>query len=302
VALRELEVSAADAGSRLDRYVKTTHPALSRRALDVLFEGGQVLHNGRPGKKGDRVGIGDHIAFDPSYAEVTARPAPAGDVRVVLVTDDLVVMDKPAGIPSGAVPGRLDGTAAGQLLSLFPEIANVGYGPHEPGLVHRLDTQTSGLLLAARTPDAFSTLRTLMQAGGVVKRYLAITRGIAPEQGRIELGLQPDPHDERRVRVTTQKGALRTTAFRLLESKGGHSLLEVTLARGYRHQIRAHLASAGLPLAGDVLYGGQTDGLAPRHALHASYIAAESGMLRLRAESELPGDLRAFWSRLVDSD
>jgi 23S rRNA pseudouridine1911/1915/1917 synthase len=302
VALRELEVSAADAGSRLDRYVRTSHPALSRRALDLLFEGRQVLHNGRPGKKGDRVEMGDHVAFDPTYAEVTARPAPAADVQLVLVTADFVVMDKPGGIPSGAVPGRLDGTAAGQLLSLFPEIAEIGYGPHEPGLVHRLDTQTSGLLLAARTPEAFSLLRTLMQSGGIVKRYLAIARGIAPEEGRIELGLEPDPHDERRVRVTTQNGVPRTTTFRRLESKGGHSLLEVTLARGYRHQIRAHLASAGLPLAGDVLYGGQPDGLAPRHALHASYIATESGMLRFRAESELPGDLRAFWSRVGDPD
>jgi len=301
VALRELEVSAADAGSRLDRYVKTSHPALSRRALDLLFAGRQVLHNGRPGKPGDRVEIGDRVAFDPAYAEVTARPAPADDVRLVLVTDELVVMDKPGGIPSGAVPGRLDGTAAGQLLSLFPEIAQVGFGPHEPGLVHRLDTQTSGLLLAARTAEAFSRLRTLMQSGGIVKRYLAIACGIAPEEGRIELGLQPDPHDERRVRVTSPSGALRTTTFRRLHSKGGHSLLEVTLARGYRHQIRAHLASAGLPLAGDVLYGGQPDGLAPRHALHASYIAADSGTLRFRAESELPDDLRAFWSRLGES-
>lgn len=298
MASRELEVSSANAGSRLDRYVKTSHPALSRRALDLLFAGRQVLHNGRPGKPGDRVEIGDRVAFDPAYAEVTARPAPPDDVRLVLVTDDLVVVNKPGGIPSGAVPGRLDGTAAGQLLSLFPEMAQVGYGPHEPGLLHRLDTQTSGLLLAARTPPAFSHLRTLMQSGGIVKRYLAIVCGIAPEEGRIELGLEPDPHDERRVRVTSQTGAVRSTTFRRLQSAGRHSLLEVTLARGYRHQIRAHLASVGLPLAGDVLYGGHSDGLAPRHALHASYIAAESGMLRFRAESELEDDLRTFWSRL----
>jgi len=301
VARREVQVAAAEAGLRLDRFVSQSHPGVSRRALTLLFADGRVLKNGRPAKKGERVEVGDRVAFDPEEAEVVARPSAGEGLRLMLVTNDFVIVDKPAGLPSAAVPGRLEGTVAGQLVSLFPELADVGYGKREPGLVHRLDTQTSGLLLAARSNEAFTLLREQMRAGSILKRYLAMVSGTAPSAGRIDVGLEPDPHDARRVRPTTATGT-RVTAFRLLESKAGHSLLEVTLARGYRHQIRAHLASLGLPLVGDLLYGGPASGLSPRHALHASYIAAESGELRFRVESELPADLAAFWSRLADGD
>lgn len=294
---RNLDVSATEAGTRLDRFLAQKYPTLSRRAIALLLEADLGLVNDRPGRKGDRVAVGDVVSFDPDDAEVVAQPAPADEVRLVLVTEDLVVMDKPAGVPSTAVPGRLTGTAAGQLLTLFPEMAAVGYGPREPGLLHRLDTHTSGLLLAARSATAFTALHEQMRAGAIEKRYLAVAHGTAPREGRVDRALEPDPRNPRRV-VTTDRADARVTSFRRIDSKREHSLLEVTLARGYRHQIRAHLASIGLPLVGDILYGAPESSLSPRHALHASYIAADSGTLRFRAESALPEDLAAFWSRL----
>jgi len=300
VTKRQLEVTSTEAGTRVDRLIAEKHEGISRRALGLLFADGLVLVNGRRARKGDRVHVGDQVTFDPEDASVAARPASAGGVLLALVTSDLIVMNKPAGVPSTAVPGRVDGTAAGQLLTLFPELAGVGYGAREPGLVHRLDTQTSGLLLAARHAEAFSALQQQLRAGAIEKKYLAIAVGIAPAAGRVDSPLEPDPSHPRRVRVATERQAGRSTEFRRLEVAGGHSLLEVTLARGYRHQIRAHLASVGLPLAGDVLYGGPPSGLSPRHALHASSLVCSTGPFPFQVEAGLPEDLRQFWSRLAD--
>jgi len=289
---------------RLDRFLAMAGNAgaeagISRRGLGLLLDAGRVLVNGRWARKGHRLELGDVVLVDFEDARVVADPAPAGSVRLVLVTSDLIIMDKPAGVPSTAAPGRREGTAAGQLLSLFPELAAVGYGPREPGLVHRLDTQTSGLLLAARSAAAFSALSEQLRSGKIEKRYLALVSGSAPPSGRIDTALEPDPRNPKRVVATRTTGSTHVTTFRCVDVRQGHSLLEVSLARGYRHQIRAHLASIDLPLVGDVLYGGPASDLAPRHALHASYMAAESGALRFVAESALPDDLSTFWSRLL---
>lgn len=299
MAKTELSVGAAEAGLRLDRFLLAAHAGLSRRALALCFAAARVTLNGRPARKGDRVHPGDLVTFDPEEAEVVARPS-AGEAELVLVTPEFVVMNKPAGLPSLAAPGRVVDTAAGRLLHRFPELAQVGYGAREPGLVHRLDTQTSGLLLAARTAAAFAALRERMQTGGIAKRYWAIAEGTAPASGHIEQALEPDPGDARRVRVRAEPGP-RATVFRRLEVRAGHSLLEVTLARGYRHQIRAHLASIGHPLVGDVLYGGHAAGLAPRHALHACFMACRDASFRFEVSAELPLDLQTFWDQLSAS-
>jgi 23S rRNA pseudouridine1911/1915/1917 synthase len=279
-----------------------TDGAISRRGLGLLLDAGRVSVNGRWARKGHRLELGDVVLVDLEDARVIADPAPTESVRLVLVTSDLIVMDKPAGVPSTAAPGRREGTAAGQLLSLFPELAKVGYGPREPGLVHRLDTQTSGLLLAARSQDAFTALCEQLHSGHIEKRYLALVYGAAPPSGRIDTELGPDPRNPKRVISTGTTGSTRVTTFRRVDVRRGHSLLEISLARGYRHQIRAHLASIELPLVGDVLYGGPASDLAPRHALHASYMAADRGRLRFVAESALPGDLSDLWSRLAAPD
>jgi len=301
MAQTELFAKREHAGLRVDRLLSAAHPSLSRRALVLLFQAGGVTINGRRASKGDRIAAGDVVAFDPSAAEVVATPAQHDPSRLVLVNDEVVVFDKPAGVPSMAVPGRLADTAAGQLVALFPELEHVGYGPREPGLVHRLDTYTSGLLLAARTPAAFDLLRAAMRAGRIEKRYLAVTHGTAPAEGRVDATLEPDPRNPRRVRALDRPGP-RVTLFRRLEVRGGESLLEVTLARGYRHQIRAHLAAIGLPLVGDVLYGGPGAGLAPRHALHASFLECRDEAVRFRAEAPLPEDLASYWARAAAND
>lgn len=296
MAKREFRVGPTQVGMRLDRFLLAAQTGASRRALALSIDEERVTINGRPARKGDRVELGDHIQFDPEAMLVVAQPSPA-PAELVLVTSELVIMNKAPGVPPCATPGRVSGTAAGQLLHLFPELAEVGYGPREPGLVHRLDTQTSGLLLAARSTASFDRLRASMQAGAIEKRYLAIAHGTTAIDGRIDRSLEPDPSDARRVRTRDASGP-RVTAFRRLDVRGDFSLLEVTLVRGYRHQIRAHLASVGAPLAGDVLYGGQGVGLAPRHALHASFMACTQGPIQFEARADLPEDLVTFWANL----
>jgi 23S rRNA pseudouridine1911/1915/1917 synthase len=186
------------------------------------------------------------------------------------------------------------------MVARYPEMAAVGYRPREPGLVHRLDTQTSGLLLAARSAAAFTALKAALASGALHKRYLALCQdhGLSA-QGSIERPIGPDPRRPERVLVhdvLPSDGYARSalTHFRVLERRGGLLLLELEAAHAVRHQIRAHLASAGHPILGDVIYGsGHYPGLGERHALHASYIAwAGDGTLpSFEVRSELPREL-----------
>jgi 23S rRNA pseudouridine1911/1915/1917 synthase len=300
-------VGADEAGQRLDRTLAGRLPALGRRAAAALCAAGAVKVGGRPAHKARPLVQGEHVRVEPdalSTALGEARPAPELPLVVLLERADLLVVDKPAGIPSGALRGRVGGTLAGALLARYPELARVGADAREPGLVHRLDTETSGVVLAARTRASFSYLSDALRRGALEKRYLAIAPAVLPEEGAVRAALEPDPSDARRVRLSAlgtldssgAPKAERTTYYRVLEVRRGWALVELRCARAYRHQLRAHLASLGAPLAGDATYGTALPGLSPRHALHASRIAgtAPDGT-PFRAESPLPPDLAAFW-------
>jgi 23S rRNA pseudouridine1911/1915/1917 synthase len=172
-------------------------------------------------------------------------------------------------------------------------------------LIHRLDTFTSGLIVAARTDTAFRALKRCLTSGELSKRYQAVVeaRGL-PDRGQIEGALRPRPGRRRRVEVlppSDARGRPAATRFSVVTTRSRWALLEVTVGAAYRHQIRAHLASIGHPIAGDGLYGGPTAaGLAPeRHALHAAYVAcAAEGIERFAVETALPEDMR----RLLDGD
>lgn len=232
---------------------------------------------------------------------LSGRAEPAGEIplRVILERDDIVVVEKPAGVPTTALPGREKGTLAGALVARYPEMAHVG-SAREPGVAHRLDVFTSGLLVAARKQAVLDRLRDALSNKLVDKRYLAVVTGpFTRDSGQIEGWLGPDPRDRRRVHSSSPEkpGAHHCrTEFKLLRTSNAgpeiRCLIEVRVHAAYRHQIRAHLAALGHPLLGDTLYGGQDAGLWPRHALHASYIAAEAtGVPRFEVVSCLPPDL-----------
>jgi 23S rRNA pseudouridine1911/1915/1917 synthase len=272
--------------------------------MDWIAEG-RVRVDGLRAPKGSTVGPGALVRVDlpPPDAPV---PQPELPLRVVHADVHLVLADKPAGMPSHPLEPGERGTAANALVGRFPELAGVGPSRREGGLVHRLDTETSGLLLAARTDAAHALLRAQFTARSVEKGYLALAQGELHAGGEIDLPLAHDPADPRKVRAASdptwagQHGARPAlTRFTPVERRGGFTLLEVEIATGVLHQIRAHLAFIGHPLAGDTLYGGPVLPGLGRHFLHAAHLAfqhPDGG--RPRFDCPLPADLQAVLAHL----
>jgi 23S rRNA pseudouridine1911/1915/1917 synthase len=295
--LDEREVPPDAAPDRLDRAVAKLFGVSRGRAMEWIAEG-RVRIGGRRAPKGAPVRPGARISVALPPPD---RPVPEPDLPIRIVHADacLVVADKPAGMPSHPLKPGEKGTAANALVGRFPELAAVGPSPREGGLVHRLDTDTSGLLLSARTDAAHAMLRAQFSARTVEKGYLALVAGEIHAGGEIALPLLHDPRDPRRMQAASdpdyaaEHGARAAiTRFLPLERKGGFTLLEVEIPTGVMHQIRAHLAFIGHPLAGDALYGGpEVPGLS-RHFLHAARLAfAHPDGSRVRYQSPLPADL-----------
>jgi 23S rRNA pseudouridine1911/1915/1917 synthase len=286
----------ADLPGRLDAFVAAACPALSRRLVRRLIDAGLVRVNERTAARGARLAPGDRVTLPP----VELDPEPDLPVTVVHVDERLVVLDKPGGMPGHALDPRQRGTVAAFLAGRFPETAAVG-DPLSSGLAHRLDTGTSGLVIAARTPGAFARLRAAFRAGEVTKRYLAIVHGAPPPRTTVDTALAHDPGDRRRmVRATRgQRAWPARTEIVTLRAAGERALVEATLRSGVTHQVRVHLALLGCPVVGDVLYGGPRGDLAPaRHALHASALLPAGRVGELQAwESALPEDLAAIAPR-----
>lgn len=299
---RRFVAAPEDAGSRLDRLVALRANVGRRRARE-LCQGGLVVVDGRRGRAADPVAAGASIELELPNEEAEPNPSLPLDVR--LERSSVVVAYKPPGQPSAPLgPGERD-TLANALVARYPEMAHVGMRPREPGLLHRLDTQTSGLVVACRTKEAFVHLGAALRQGKLEKRYLAIANGSSlPDQGSLDEALGPDPRKRGRVRVADREtsGYARQslTRYRVLDRRGPLVLVELQMSRGFRHQIRAHLAGAGAPLVGDTLYGGRPWPEHPeRHALHASYVAwaGDATLDGFEVEAELPNDMRELFGR-----
>lgn len=293
-------IAPDEAGLRLDQIVVRHVSSLGRRGVAELFRRGAVRSDGRISKKGDRVEPGRTITVVRGDA-TPIRPEPEAPLDVRLERSDVVVVRKPAGQPTAPIKLGETGTLAGALLGHYPELLGVGHQSREPGLLHRLDTQTSGLLVAARSAPVFEHLWRALSEGRMNKSYLAIveSRDLA-ESGVVEAALEPDPSDPRRVRVATPRearGRPSITTWRRVLSKERFALVEATASHAYRHQVRVHLASIGHPIAGDPLYGGPSvPELGARHALHASRVAwdGDDDVPAFNVEDPLPDDLAAW--------
>lgn len=293
---RSFDVSADEAGSRLDRFLVLRCPELGRRAAADFIERGLVRVGGRRAVKSQRLAAGDAVTLPLDFAEApAAQPELLLDVR--LERADLVVVEKPAGQPSAPLVASELGSLAGALLARYPEMKGVGYRAREPGLIHRLDTRTSGLVIAARSSAAFEVLRAALESHRIDKRYLAIVEALRlPDELVIELPLMPGKSG--RVVVAPEGGAPCVSQLRTLERRGRFALVEVSASRAFRHQVRVHLAASGWPIAGDLDYGGALrPELSGRHALHASHVAwaGDERVPAFAVDSPLPDDLAAFF-------
>ncbi len=209
-------------------------------------------------------------------------------------------------MPTHGFSARDGATLANFLLARLPQLASVGKSRWEPGLVHRLDRETSGLLVIAKTQPVFENLRSQFRRRRVKKIYWALVWGIAPAEGAIELRLSHDPHDKRRMRPLTllPRGKKRSwkavTRYRRIGQSRGLSLLEIDMETGVTHQIRVHLAAIGHPIVGDVLYGDKAEDFGlRRHFLHArSLTLLLPGCGSFAVEAELSGELAELLKRL----
>jgi len=296
---RRLCVPAGE-GGRLDRVLAGLDPELSRSAAGRLARSGLVAVNGRPGRPSDAVGPGDVLEYEPPPAEVLDPVPESVPLSIVYDDPDLVVIDKPAGMVVHPAAGHHAGTLVHALLGLGGRWSTIG-GAARPGIVHRLDRGTSGLMLAARTDRAHRALAAQLADRTLSRTYLAIVRGeLAAGERVLEGPIGRHPRDRLRMAIV-EGGRAARTRVRPIERRGGHTLVQCDLDTGRTHQIRVHLAAVGHPVAGDDLYGRRRPGDPERPMLHAHrlrFLHPATGE-QMSFESPPPADFAAFWERLA---
>jgi len=277
---------------RLDKYLAKEYPELSRSRLQKLIEQGCVLVNGCRAKASRKLDIGDkvHVSLPPPQsASLSAEPIP---VNIVYEDDDVIVVDKPAGLAVHPAPGHTSQTLVNALLAHCPDLASFG-DAMRPGVVHRLDKDTSGLMIVAKNSYAQQHLINQFKARLIAKGYLVLVRGkLTPARGVIEAPVGRDPSNRKRMGVVTG-GKQASTSYRVKEYIGNCTLLEVATETGRTHQIRVHLSAIGYPVIGDPVYGAKSAYLKRQfvHAYRLGFRLPASGEYR-EFTCQLPSDLK----------
>jgi 23S rRNA pseudouridine1911/1915/1917 synthase len=300
------EIPASLGGERVDRVVAML-TGLPRAAVADLVTAGAVRLGGSVvTTRSRKVAAGEvlQVAVGAAAPEVPAAEADV-DFAVAHADDQVVVVDKPAGLVVHPGAGNSHGTLVAGLLARYPDLAGVG-DPRRPGVVHRLDKGTSGLLVVARTGAAYHSLVAQLAAHTVERRYVALAWGrVEADAGMVDAPLGRGERDPTRM-VVSRRGRQARTRYQVLErlGEGGGrppaTVLECSLETGRTHQIRAHLAAIGHPVVGDARYGGRTPGAAaPRPFLHARSLAFDHPGTgeRVRFTSPLPADLTGVLAR-----
>jgi 23S rRNA pseudouridine1911/1915/1917 synthase len=283
-------VPDAAAGERLDRYLASLPEIASRSVAERVLEGG-VLVDGHARAKSHRLRGGEEVEFEaPDTAAAPLAPEEM-DLRIAYEDEHLVVVDKPAGLVVHPAPGHATGTLVHGLLA--HDVA--GGAEDRPGIVHRLDRDTSGLMVVARSEEAHARLQSLVRKRELERHYLALVVGRPRSRsGRIEAPIGRDRREPMRHSLDTDTPREAFTHFELVELYPRHALLDVKLETGRTHQIRVHLSAIDLPVAGDPLYGRPRELGLERQFLHAARLAFAHPFTgeRLDVESPLPEDLQ----------
>jgi 23S rRNA pseudouridine1911/1915/1917 synthase len=305
---RTVILEADGSGERLDVFVTRRCPGLSRSNVQRLIREGGVTVGDPPlsGRAGQRLECGDRVAVRiPREEPVALRPEPL-PLTIVYEDDDLLVVDKPAGMTVHPAAGVRRGTLAAALLAYRPELAGVG-GPERPGIVHRLDRDTSGLLVVAKNEGARTALARQWKTREVEKGYVALVHGrLDPPEGVIDAPIGRDTRHRQRMAIVEGGRAARTTyRVRQVLAPGPqgadrYSLVDIRPLTGRTHQIRVHFAALGHPVVGDRVYG-RASAILKRQFLHACRLSFHHPVdgRPLEFESPLPEDLRQALTRLA---
>jgi len=278
-------------GVRLDKYVGEQYPELSRSHAQKLIAGGYVTVNGRVAKAALKLGVGDRVEIVLPPPAATPLSPEAMPLHIIYEDDDLLAVDKPAGLTVHPAPGHPDHTLINAVLSHFPHLADIG-DSLRPGVVHRLDKDTSGVMLVAKNRVAQANLAEQFKSHSVVKAYLVLVKGrLTPQNGIIEADIGRDPRNRQRMAVVT-RGREARTEYQVVRYIDGYTLLEVRPETGRTHQIRVHLAAIGFPVVGDATYGVKSAHLSRQflHACRLGFKLPSSGEY-VEFTSELPPDL-----------
>jgi len=297
-----INLKVSQAGERLDRFITEQITEHSRSEIQRWIREGNVRVNQRPAKPSQRLNLGDRIQIivpTPKPSTIIPESIP---LDILYEDEDLISVDKPAGLVVHPAPGHESGTLVNAILHHCPDIEGVG-GVKRPGIVHRLDKDTSGIILVAKNDRAHRYLQTQFKIRTIEKTYLALLIGqLEPRQGRINAPIGRDPrHRKRMAIVPAERGREAITAFEVEAYYRTTTLVSVHPLTGRTHQIRVHCASLGHPVVGDVIYGPRRDNYKlGRHFLHAHQLRfhrpSDDEVLTLR--SPLPPDLQTFLDRL----
>jgi 23S rRNA pseudouridine1911/1915/1917 synthase len=303
VPKREFSIEFKGEGGavRLDVFLADKVPGLTRSQLKRLIDDGNVRVRGETRRAGYKLRTGDVIEIAYEVREEKGLVPQDLPLKILYRDEDVIVLDKPSGLVVHPGAGHAEGTLANALVYHFPEIATVG-PPDRPGIVHRLDQGTSGVMVVARSARAYDSLTRQFRRHEVWKTYLGLAYGrIAAPEGRINWPLGRHVTEGKKISVRSRHPKPAETFFTVLQTFKDATLLEIRPVTGRTHQIRVHLAAAGHPIIGDYLYGRETKGKkAPRLFLHAhtlSFIHPAAGQ-RLEFASPLPAELESLLADL----
>jgi 23S rRNA pseudouridine1911/1915/1917 synthase len=296
-------VTLEDAGERLDA-VAARETGLSRSRIVKLIERGLVLIGEAPAAKSSPLTAGLVVTVRIPPPEPVTTAAENIPLEIKFEDADIIVLSKPAGLVTHPAPGHRTGTLVNALLGHTGGLSSVG-GTDRPGIVHRLDKDTSGLMLVAKTDAAHQGLSNQLKNRTIGKTYTALVRGQMPaDRGVIEEPIGRHPKDRKKMAVAPKRGRVAETRWRVVDRYVGYCLVELSLMTGRTHQIRVHLLHLGHPVAGDPLYGGGDKADAPlglkRQFLHASGLSFTHPVTgeRMTFTDELPADLAAALKKL----